>query len=205
MVSPGDLGDDFIAAAGYVLQKNADLYERLAEGMTSRNLQSPQGELAMAGVCSFTDLLIWQRAREWSKAIFDRTRIEPFANDRRLVEQINDSSESVMANIVEGFGRGTQGEFITFLGYSLGSLNETQSHLCAAYDRGYLEREEFGRLFQEGTEIRKMTVSFVRSMVMPGSGVKNVRHYKSWSEEVWEMYERITGKPRPEFFQKKPE
>jgi len=40
-----------------------------------------------------------------------------------------------MANIAEGFGRGTQAEFVTFLGYSLGSLNETQSHLCAAYDR----------------------------------------------------------------------
>jgi four helix bundle protein len=89
----------------------------------------------------FTDLLIWQRARAWSKKIFQATRQEPFRLDRRLVEQINDSSESVMSNIAEGFGRGTQGEFVTFLGYALGSLNETQSHLCAAYDREYLARE----------------------------------------------------------------
>src|SRR5215472_18376618 len=135
----------------------------------------------MPGVRSFTDLLCWQRARAWSKAIFERTRQQLFARDRRLVEQVNDSSESVIANIAVGFGRGTQGEFITFLGYSLGSLNETQSHLCAAYDRGYLEREAFGRLFQDGTEIRKMIVSFIRSMIMPGSGVKNVRPKKSWS------------------------
>jgi four helix bundle protein len=83
----------------------------------------------------FTELLIWQRARAWSRNIFPYTQPEPFLKDRRLVEQINDSSESVMANIAEGFGRGTQGEFVTFLGYALGSLNETQSHLCAAYDR----------------------------------------------------------------------
>jgi four helix bundle protein len=57
----------------------------------------------------FTDLLIWQRARKWSKAIFKYTLSESFARDRRLVEQINDSSDSVMANIAEGFGRGTQG------------------------------------------------------------------------------------------------
>ena len=63
----------------------------------------------MAGVKNFTDLLIWQRARVWSKEIFQRTRHEPFRADRRLVVQINDSSESVMANIAEGFGRGTQG------------------------------------------------------------------------------------------------
>jgi len=54
--------------------------------------------------------------------------VPPFASGRRLVSQINDSSESVIANtanIVDGFGRGTQGEFIQFLGYAMGSFNET--------------------------------------------------------------------------------
>lgn len=157
----------------------------------------------MPGAKVFTDLLIWQRTRDWSKRIFQLARRELFRNDRRLVEQINDSSESVMSNIAEGFGRGTQGEFVTFLGYALGSLNETQSHLCAAYDREYLGRDEFGELFQEGTEIRKMTVAFIKSMVLPGSGVKNLRKYKSWQEEVWERYEQLTGQQRPEFFRKK--
>jgi four helix bundle protein len=155
------------------------------------------------GAQIFTDLLIWQRARQWSKEIFRATHEAPFSQDRRLVEQINDSSESVMANIAEGFGRGTQGEFVTFLGYSLGSLNETQSHLCAAYDRAYLEKDLFARLFAEGTEIRKMTVSFIKSMIMPGGGVKHTRKYVSFSEQVWEMYERTTGQQRPEFFRKK--
>jgi four helix bundle protein len=150
----------------------------------------------------FTDLLIWQRARQWSKAIFERTQAEPFRSDRRLVEQVNDSSASVMANVAEGFGRGTQGEFVTFLGYALGSLNETQSHLTVAYDRGYIPKDEFGALFAEGTEIRKMTVSFLTSMVMAGSGVKTARKPPSMSDYAWELYERVTGKPRPEFFRK---
>lgn len=157
----------------------------------------------MAGVRVFTDLQIWQKARAWSKAIFIETRKPPFAGDRRLVEQINDSSESVAANIAEGFGRGTQGEFVAFLGYALGSLNETQSHLCAAYDREYLAKDLFGELFAQGTEVRKMTVSFLKSMVMGGSGVKNIKKVTPWSEQVWEMYERVTGEKRPEFFQRK--
>jgi four helix bundle protein len=157
----------------------------------------------MAGARAFTDLLFWQRSRAWSKRIFELTLIKPFATDRRLVEQINDSSESVMSNIAEGFGRGTQGEFVTFLGYALGSLDETRSHLCAAFDRVYLDRDAFGSLFEEGTEIRKMIVGFIRSMVLSGSGVKNLQRYKSWSDQVWELYERVTGQPRPEMFQKK--
>jgi four helix bundle protein len=89
---------------------------------------------------SFTDLQFWQRARIWSRDIFHATQNSPFARDQRLIVQINDSSESVMANMAEGFGRGTQEEFITFLGYAIGSLDETQSHLVAAYDRGYLAK-----------------------------------------------------------------
>ena len=89
--------------------------------------------------------------------------------------QINDSSESVMANIAEGFGRGTQSQFVLFLGYSIGSLNETQSHLCAAYDRKYVSKEELGEMFQEGTEIRKMMVAFMKSMTKSGSGVKHMQ------------------------------
>ena len=151
----------------------------------------------MAGVQNFTDLHFWQRARQWSKAISQLTRRAAFREDRRLVDQINDSSESIGANIAEGFGRGTQGEFIQFLGYANGSLNETQSHLCASYDREYITKDEFASLFQEGTEIRKMMIAFIKSMVRPGSGVKHMHKTMSWSEECWQRYERITGQQRP--------
>lgn len=154
----------------------------------------------MAGVRLFTDLRIWQQSRQWSKDIFWKTQDGRFKSDRRLIEQINDSSESVMANIAEGFGRGTQGEFVQFLGYAIGSLNETQSHLCAAYDREYLPQDDFAALFGFGTTIRKGTVAFIKSMVQHGSGVKHIRKEKKWSNEVWAMYERITGEQRPALF-----
>src|SRR6266699_86560 len=101
----------------------------------------------MAAARSFTELKFWQRARAWSRDIFHLTQHAPFARDQRLVVQINDSSESVMSNMAEGFGRGTQEEFITFLGYAIGSLDETQSHLVAAYDRDYLNRAEFSKFW----------------------------------------------------------
>jgi len=154
----------------------------------------------MAGVRNFTELKFWQRAREWAKRIFKLTQQEPFCRDLRLVTQINDSADSAMSNIAEGFGRGTQGEFVAFLGYSVGSVNETQSHLCTAYDRGYISKDEFAQEFQAGTEIRKMTVGFIASMVQPGSGVKHMRRQVNFTDEVWERYERITGKPRPAMF-----
>lgn len=88
------------------------------------------------------------------------------------------------------------------MGYSIGSLNETQSHLCIAYDREYISKESFADLFEKGTEVRKITVGFMKAMVMHGSGVKNIRKTKSWSEQVWEVYEHVTGEQRPEFFRR---
>jgi four helix bundle protein len=155
----------------------------------------------MSGARSFTELQFWQRAREWSKQIYFRTKQSPFSNDKRLVVQINDSSESAMANMAEGFGRGTQEEFITFLGYAIGSLDETQSHLCAAYDREFITKNEFAQFWNEGIAIRKLTVAFIRSMIMPRGGVRTLGKPPSWSSRVWEIYERVTGERRPEMFE----
>ncbi len=149
----------------------------------------------MTAARKFTELLSWQNARAWSKNIYLKTQISPFCKDQRLVVQINDSSESVMSNIAEGFGRGTQEEFVTFLGYALGSLDETLSHLCAAYDRRYLTKEEFADLYRQGESVRKLIVGFIRSMILPKSGVRYLRSTKSWSEKVQEIFERVTGKP----------
>lgn len=157
----------------------------------------------MTGVKNFTDLAFWNRARQWSKAIFRVSKREPFARDRRLVVQINDATSSVCANVAEGFGQGTQGEFVTFLGYAIGSLNETQSHLSIAFDREYLFESEFAQHFREGTEIRKQIVAFLQAMNKPGGGVKHFRPYKSWPDRCWENFERRTGQPRPEWAKRK--
>jgi four helix bundle protein len=165
----------------------------------------------MGGARSFTELRFWQRARKWSADIFEQTTRPPFARDERLVVQINDSSESVMSNMAEGFGRGTQEEFIKFLGYALGSLDETQSHLCAAYDRKYISKEQFAQFFGEGTEIRQLTVAFIRSMIMtprrrsharqatdlvePSVGNLRARHRQTAASDVGVDAKRVATSP----------
>ena len=97
---------------------------------------------------------------------------------------------------------GFPGEFVQFLGYSTGSLNETQTHLCAAYDRKYISKQNFGELFQEGTEIRKMMIAFVQSMVMKGSGVKDKRRYARWPKRCGKL-RKPAGKPDPKYWVQK--
>jgi hypothetical protein len=43
--------------------------------------------IVMAGARTFTELKFWQRARVWSKEIFDASQKEPFVSDRKLWAQ----------------------------------------------------------------------------------------------------------------------
>ena len=43
-------------------------------------------------------------------------------------------------------------------------------------------------------------MAFIRSMVLPRGGVRTLARRPAWTNEVWEIYERVTGKPRPAVF-----
>ena len=115
----------------------------------------------MATVQQFDELQVWQKARILSKAIWRLTLRSSIAHDFELRNQINGSSGSIMDNIAEGFGRGSRAEFVQFLGYSLGSADETKSQLFRALDRSHLTQEQFDELYQQAIIITKMLVSFI--------------------------------------------
>ena len=100
----------------------------------------------MATIKQFEDLEVWQQARDLCKLIFKVCGKEGFKKDFELVRQINRSSGSCMDNIAEGFERDGNREFIQFLSISKGSIGETRSQIQRAFDRGYLDQEEFGAI-----------------------------------------------------------
>jgi len=66
--------------------------------------------------------LLWQDTEEWRKD--ERGQI--------LSKQIIGSSDSVCANIEEGFGRGLGKQLVQFYVYSLGSARETKGRIYRA-------------------------------------------------------------------------
>jgi four helix bundle protein len=83
----------------------------------------------------FKNLLTWQQA----DAIYNKIKIlasnlpkiHPKTNQftNRLIDHLIDSARSVKRNIEEGFKRATTSEYIKFLGFSLGSLEELHGDL----------------------------------------------------------------------------
>lgn len=100
----------------------------------------------MANYNSFEEMVVYQLAREQSNQVWNLILTTSLGQDYKLREQINGSSGSVMDNIAEGFGRGGNKEFITFLSYSRGSCCETKAQLQRCFDRKHINEEMFLKL-----------------------------------------------------------
>jgi four helix bundle protein len=69
-----------------------------------------------------------------------------------------------MANIAEGFGRRSDKEFANFLNIAHGSTYEVQSHLYAALDLNYIDRENFTEIYRLLEEICRMTHALAETL-----------------------------------------
>lgn len=101
----------------------------------------------MATFKRFEEMHAWQSARDLVKLVYEVTKQPGFTRDFALRDQIRRAVISVMSNIAEGFGSGSDAEFVRFLGYARRSASETQSQLYAALDQGYISSEEFDELY----------------------------------------------------------
>ena len=74
----------------------------------------------------YMKLIVWQKAIELFELVWKISFIEAKV-DFKLRSQLADAAQSVSANISEGYGRRSVGEYIQFLYYALGSLAETMT------------------------------------------------------------------------------
>jgi four helix bundle protein len=118
----------------------------------------------MSTATRFEDLLCWQRARELTREIYRATRKGEFRRDFELSNQIRKASTSTMANIVEGFGRQGNREFLRFLKYAKGSAEEVQSLLYVVIDAGFVSQDAFNRLYGLADEVARMLAGLMKNV-----------------------------------------
>lgn len=112
----------------------------------------------------FEDLLAWQKARALTSKIYAVTRIGQFAKDFGLTDQIRRAAVSIGSNIAEGFERGNNKEFVTFVGIAKGSAGEVRSQLYTAYDAGYLSDAEITELVGLSKDVSKLINGLILSL-----------------------------------------
>lgn len=101
----------------------------------------------MATFKRFEEMNAWGSARTLVNLVYEVSKRPEFSADFGLRDQIRRAAISVMSNIAEGFGAGSDAEFIRFLGYARRSVSETQSQLYTALDQGYLSSNQFDEIY----------------------------------------------------------
>ena len=119
----------------------------------------------MATFKCFEEMHAWGSARDLVKLIYDATKQPDFSRDFALRDQVRRAAISVMSNIAEGFGSGTDAEFIRFLGYARRSVSETQSQLYAALDQDYITSEQFDGIYSKANTTERQINALIGYLV----------------------------------------
>lgn len=147
----------------------------------------------MKKVESFEDMVVWQKARELTKRVYEVTKGKTFSGDFSLVDQIRRATVSILSNIAEGFERGSNAEFIQFLYVAKGSCGEVRAQLYVARDQGYVALEDFDSLKNLARQVAGMLgnlIEYLKGSELKGTKFKTPPR-KSWAEESKEILNRI--------------
>jgi four helix bundle protein len=112
----------------------------------------------------FQDLIVWQKSRDLSVAVYRMTAGGPFSRDFGLRDQIRRAAVSVMSNIAEGFGRYSRSELRQYLSIARGSATEVRSQLYLARELGYVAEAEQQTLHELCIEIARMLAALRASI-----------------------------------------
>jgi four helix bundle protein len=116
----------------------------------------------------FRDLKVWQKAYGLALATYRVT--ETFPRDERfgLTSQVRRAATSIVANIAEGCGRDGEAELARFCGIALGSASELECELMLTRDLGFMASEEYERVANDVTEVKRMLTSFIQKLRADG-------------------------------------
>lgn len=107
-------------------------------------------------------LMVWRKSLEFASAVYKEViPLLPQEEKWILGNQIRRSSQSIPANIAEGYGRHYYPECIRFFYIARGSLEETYSHLCLTHNLGIVNDLLFKRLETDVVELRRMINGYI--------------------------------------------
>jgi four helix bundle protein len=97
--------------------------------------QTPFGRSARK---THRDLIVWQASMQLLVEAYRVARQLPDIERYGLASQLRRAAVSIAANIAEGFGRYSRGDFLRHLSIATGSLRELETHLEAVTLLEYL-------------------------------------------------------------------
>ena len=112
----------------------------------------------------YEDLKIYKKAYELAMKIHKMTLKLPKFELYEEGVQIRKSSKSIVANIVEGYGRKKyKKEFFRFLTYAYASCNETKVHIKFLFDSEHITKEQFEQYLEDYNDLSRRIHNYRKS------------------------------------------
>jgi len=109
-------------------------------------------------------LATWRKSYRLVLAVYRASEGFPDSERFGLTSQARRAAVSVVANIAEGAGRGSERELIRFLWISRGSAIELAVLLRLARDLGYLDPAEASPLLKHADELGRMITGLLKAL-----------------------------------------
>ncbi|NLE42102.1 MAG: four helix bundle protein [Lentisphaerae bacterium] len=115
-------------------------------------------------ISSYKELKVWQTGMDLSEQVYRVTQLFPRTEIYGMTSQLRRASVSIPANIAEGWGRQSTGDYIHFLKISQGSAAELDTELLLAQRLNLTEPESLTPLIERTLEEQKMLRALIQSL-----------------------------------------
>jgi four helix bundle protein len=112
----------------------------------------------------FRNLKVWQKAQEVVVEIYKLTSRFPKDELYGLTSQARRAAVSIVANIAEGCGRGSDADFARFLQMAIGSSFELDALIVIAQDLKFITDVEYDSSAMNLSELKRMLNAFLQTV-----------------------------------------
>lgn len=109
-------------------------------------------------------MIVWKKSIDLVGMIYSSTRSFPKEEIYGVTSQIRRAGVSIPANIAEGQGRNSKGEFRQFLGIAQGSSAELETLLIISRNLKYLIASDAEKLLKQCEEIGRLLAGLKSSL-----------------------------------------
>jgi four helix bundle protein len=113
---------------------------------------------------NYQDLIAWQKAMNLAERVYRATSAMPPEERFGLTAQMRRAAVGVPANIAEGQGRRTCGEFLNQLSAAHGSVRELETHVILAGRLGQLPGDSVEDILNAASEVGKLVTGLAKSL-----------------------------------------
>ena len=118
----------------------------------------------MSEIINFKDLKIWQKGMDIAEKCYFLTKLFPRDELYSMVQQIRRSAVSIPANIAEGYGRRSTGDYIRFINIAQGSINELETHLLLSQRVGISTKKDIELIISWLHEESRMINALIKKL-----------------------------------------